>query len=127
MSLISINPAKLIEEYYELKNICSNLSYKEDCVRDTAGRIKGEFNEGNRRALLETADVMEKEEEELIKLMQALDTACQFYSKCEDNILNNSDSSAARYNALPAKRVDLQGVQSVISPLINEDQESDIR
>lgn len=101
--MIQVNLPRLCEGYSGLRQTARSLSAQLQAARSVGNGLHGSELEKFRPVLNEVLNAGEEQYRELLRMVQALDTACQYYSACENWIVDRCENAAISY---PARRAE---------------------
>lgn len=104
--------------YSQLQQAGTRLNMGFEVVKSAAGSLPGTQYENIRQALQKTAGELDNETLILEKLILVTDTACRYYSTCEDRISANCDSAAVRFTFWQVGHTELGGIKDIVTQII---------
>lgn len=93
MRLIKIDLARMLEQYDSLKSCSSTIAAQMESVQQVTMRLETIGLEEFGPTLQKLLHGLETENADLRRLMSAADTACQYYSACENRVLDNCEGA----------------------------------
>lgn len=112
--MIKVDFPRLCEGYDGLRQTARSFSAQLQAARAIQGSLHGSELEKFRPVLDEALNAGEEQWQELLRMTQALDVACQYYSACEGRIMDRWEQAAVSYPARRAEFVSLADTADVL-------------